>query len=215
MRHRFRAYLPENVPPRRAWRRGSADRLAGGTCSGRCHGLKAHQAQFSAGNRTIHQRGVETSSREHCVAGAEAEAATVSCRDWECKHRPAARAQAFRTGDEEALFRCTCVNAPTDRTTEPQPPHRHEDTERFSHGLTGLAAVAEQSCRLGLVASTCHTSQNTLAAGAKQRVPVRDAEGRVLLDLQLGSLWLCLPPSHVSSRRVSCVLSTRMRAGWR
>ena len=64
----------------------SADRLAGGTCSGRCHGLKAHQAPFSAGNRTIHQRGFETSSREHCVAGAEAAAATVSCRDWECKY---------------------------------------------------------------------------------------------------------------------------------
>ena len=46
----------------------------------------------------------------------------------------------------------------------------------------GLAAVAEQPCRLGLVASTCHTSQSTLAAGAKQRVPVRDAEGRVLLE---------------------------------
>ena len=167
-------------------RRGSADRLAGGTCSGRCHGLKAHQVPFSAGNRTIHQRGVETSSREHSKAGAEAAAATVSCRDWECKHRPAARAQAFRTSNEEALFRCTCVNALTDRTTEPQQPHRHEDTERFSHGLTGLAAVAKQSCRLGLVASTCHTSQNTLAAGAKQRVPARDAEGRVLLDLQLG-----------------------------
>ena len=48
------------------------------------------------------------------------------------------------------------------------------------------AAVVEQPCRLGLVASTCHTSQSTLAAGAKQRVPARDAEGRVLLDLQLG-----------------------------
>ena len=50
---------------------------------------------------------------------------------------------------------------------------------------TGLAAVAEQPCRLGLVASTCHTSQSTLAAGAKQRVPVRDAEGRVLLEYVL------------------------------
>ena len=142
-------------------RRGSADRLAGGTCSGRCHGLKAHQAQFSAGNRTIHQRGVETSSREHCKAGAEAAAATVSCKDWECKHRPAARAQAFRTSDEEALFRCTCVNAPTDRTTEPQPPHRHEDTERFSHGLTGprrrgRATVQVRACCLNLSHLTKH-----------------------------------------------------------
>ena len=87
--------------------------------------------------------------------------------------------------DEVALFRCTCVNAPTDRTTEPQPPHRHEPchehTARSATASPGLAAVAEQPCRLGLVASTCHTSQNTLAAGAKQRVPVRDAEGRVLL----------------------------------
>ena len=99
--------------------------------------------------------------------------------------------------DEVALFRCTCVNALTDRTTEPQQPHRHEDTERFSHGLTGLAAVAKQSCRLGLVASTCHNSQNNLAAGAKQRVPARDAEGRVLLDLAPATrLSLCYAYPH-------------------
>ena len=70
--------------------------------------------------------------------------------------------------DEVALFLCTCVNAPTDRTTEPQPPHRHEHTARSATASPGLAAVVEQPCRLGLVASTCHTSQNTLVAGATE-----------------------------------------------
>ena len=70
------------------------DRLAGGTISGRGHALNAHPTPFSAGNRGIHQRGVETSSREQCVAGAEAPAVPVSCRDWERKHRPVARSQA-------------------------------------------------------------------------------------------------------------------------
>ena len=124
------------------------------------------------------------------LCGAEAAAATVSCRDWECKHRPAARAQAPR--NEQALFRCTCVNAPTDRTTERQPPHRHEHTARSATASPGLAAVAEQPCRLGLVASTCHTSQSTFAAGAKQRVPVRDAEGRVCV-LFVSSEYVATP----------------------
>ena len=65
----------------------------------------------------------------------------------------------------------TCVKAPSDRTTEPQPPHCHGHTALSVTASSGLAAVAEQPCRLGLVASTCHTSQSTLAAGAKQRVP--------------------------------------------
>ena len=57
--------------------------------------------------------------------------------------------------DEVALSLCTCVNAPTDRTTEPQPPHRHEHTAHFSHGLTGprrrgRAAVQVRACCLNL-----------------------------------------------------------------
>ena len=84
----------------------------------------------------------------------------------------------------------TCVKAPSDRTTEPQPPHCHGHTALSATASSGLAAVAEQPCRLGLVASTCHTSQSTLAAGAKQRVPdpsTLNAEGtvdcgRVLLE---------------------------------
>ena len=72
------------------------------------------------------------------------------------------------------------MKTPTDRTTEP---HRHEHTQLSATASPGLAAEAEQPCRLGLVASTCHTSQSTLAAGAKQRVPVRDAEGRVCVLL--------------------------------
>ena len=118
--------------------------------------------------------------------------------------------------DEVALFRCTCVNAPTDRTTEPQPPHRHEHAAHFSQtsatASPGLAAVAEQPCRLGLVASTCHTSQSTLAAGAKQRVPVRDAEGRVLLEYvfspgQVPSAATWLPtPTPIACELASCEL---------
>jgi hypothetical protein len=112
------------------------DRLAGGTISGRGHALNAHPTPFSAGNRGIHQRGVETSSREQCVAGAEAPAVPVSCRDWERKHRPAARAQAPRTDDEEPLLRCTCVKAPSDRTDNPQPPHELTG----AHGATSATA---------------------------------------------------------------------------
>ena len=75
----------------------------------------------------------------------------------------------------------------------------------------GLAAEAEQPCRLGLVASTCHTSQSTLAAGAKQRVPVRDDEGRVcvlLVSSEYVATPYCTEPCSCTLTPIACELAS-------
>ena len=141
-----------NSTPAPSWRTREPDRLAGGTISGRGHALNAHAAWFSAGNRGIHQRGVETSSREQCVAGAEAPAVPVSCRDWERKHRPAARAQAPRTDD--------------DLSSGARARRLRRIARRIHSHHTGAHGATSATASPPLSAPTCYTSRSILAVGA-------------------------------------------------
>lgn len=156
-------------PARRAalsWRAREADRVAGGTFTGHGHALKAHQTPFSADKRGIHHHGVKTSTREHCVPGAEAPAVPDELQRLGEKQRPADGAKTPGT-DEEPLLGCTCVKTPSDRTDNPQLPH-----EQTALPQPRPRRRCPPACRLGLLAPTCHTSRSILADGVYTTQPV-------------------------------------------
>ena len=193
-------------PARRAalsWRAREADRVAGGTFTGHGHALKAHQTPFSAEKRGIHHHGVKTSTREHCVPGAEAPAVPGELQRLGEKQRPADGAKTPGT-DEEPLLGCTCVKTPSDRTDNPQLPHEQTALPQPRPRRRCPPAVQVGASCPDLSHLPKHLGGRCIyhSAGCATPVDGVDPCAPVLRPLQwcgswrLDGLWLSLDESH-------------------